>query len=1202
MRKVITIISVFALLLGMLVPGASATEDTTCPCCGTENVTWEVLTDGATLEAGVHYRLESNVSGLGRSITTAGTYCIDLAGYTISGTSKVFNLGAKASEGSPAVIMNVMDSSEAQTGLIQGYGNSGNAGGMFYVFAGSVFNLYGGTIKPNTEDVVAYCGGVFSLYGTLNVYGGTMIGGKLGGTSTQPHVGGTVCVQSTGDANFYGGTVRSGTAESDELGHCIYVKSGGSVKLSGAAMVDQIAFGGDAASQLTVSNVYTGTVELLLSDTAAGTAIGISDNADISAASITVAGTELMAMVSGTSIVAGQSGRCEVCDKNVVWQELSGALPTTASGHYRLTKNVGASQVQIQQNTQICLDLAGYTYAGSGRTFVLGKYAGTYAITMNIMDSSEAQTGRLTGRGGSAAMAGGVIYNYKNTVVNIYGGTVQGLGSGSVMAKDGGAIDTYGTVNVYGGTLIGNDVARYGGTVCLLAATSVLNMEGGALISGTAGEAGDCVYAVSGATVKLSGDASPEQIYFADSSADTLIVSGNYTGKTSLAYATVPEEGTDLGNCSGATINRESIAIEGARMNAVKTGDDLLATVLSGASLTDAQGKVAYYDTLAEAAGAKTEGSVIKLLADNSEAVTVSGDITLDLYGWELGGNLTVNDGTLYVMDSATDDYTVEDLEGYGVISGTVTGNVEPAENYLKLAETAGDSYHRYTLKLSKVNLRPGTTGIYYTSDILLDAAMLSAISSFGIAVSVKNALPTADPADAESLFTAYTPAQYNEDGATSVLINGIMDGEATDAVDADTTIYSRPYIQFTDGTYFYGNSYATDLRETTETVDSELWGKMTLAQNRALMAMYDTYATAMEGWSLTNMAASVAKKKAAAEDGVLKAIVIGNSASVDATALLAGIFKKEAPEQEFVLGCMYESGCSVSGHVGFLEANAPVYTYYKNTGTYQNGAWTLLKESTLEDGLSDQNWDVVIFQELHTISGLQSTFENDNLETLITYVVDTLGYEPQLDWHSVGIIPEIPEAYVQYVNSLEGDDGGGTDAGENENWEDTGVEEPEDLAWIFDIARPGYPVTWAKNYIKNFNNDAQTMYDAICQVAVNHVIPSTVYSFDDVIPGGSVIQYARNACGMTDQDLFRDYAHKSDFGRVLIGYVWYAELMEIESFTELAYTTVPAAMRHKSSPDEDLVLTPEQIQIVLDSVNYALANPFDSPEPVTAE
>ena len=119
--------------------------------------------------------------------------------------------------------------------------------------------------------------------------------------------------------------------------------------------------------------------------------------------------------------------------------------------------------------------------------------------------------------------------------------------------------------------------------------------------------------------------------------------------------------------------------------------------------------------------------------------------------------------------------------------------------------------------------------------------------------------------------------------------------------------------------------------------------------------------------------------------------------------------------------------------------------------------------------------------------------------------------------------------------------------------------------------------------------------------MAVNHIIPSELYSFDDVIPGGSVIQYARNM-GMTDRDLFRDYAHKSDYGRVLIGYVWYASLMDITEFTELKYTTVPTAMRHYKSPQEDLVLSQEQYNMALAAVNYALANPFDSPDPVVEQ
>lgn len=1175
MKRSLALVCTVALLLGMIVPGVSA-ENADCPGCGATNVTWTNFTADTVPEPGVHYRLTGKVEKSGQwTLETAGTYCIDLAGQTLQTNSRVFIAGSNTTK--PAVVLNLMDSSANQSGVIKGSGSTNSAwsAGVLYSCNNATINLYGGTVT--TTDVntpSAGKGGVVTAQGNFNMYGGTIVGG------TAQTYGGAISVQSSSVFTMTGGTIKSGTAP---LAPCVYVGSSAKVILSGDARVDNIYIDGTPKDRLTISGVYTGSAELSAkTEITAGTAVATADNADISGAAISVEGKSLAASVSETTIVVGEGSWCEACQKNVVWQDLSAGLTADAVGHYKLTQNVAGSQLTIKNGVRICLDLNGHTYAGSGRTFVVGAaFSAGAGEMLNIMDTSPEKTGRLTGHGGSDAMAGGVIYSYKNTTVNIYGGTIEGMGNGNVIAKNGGAIDTYGEVNLYDGMVVGAHVANNGGTVCLLSSTAVFNMEGGTLIAGEADNLGNCVYVASNGTVKLSGNANPGEIYFAGSSASKLLVTGDYTGKATLAYAAAPAAGTDIGNCSG-TIGKENITVSGTRLYAATSGTNLVVKNLTGASVTGEA--TVYYDTVAAALTAAKSGDTVKLLAD-AEAITAPDGIVLDLNGWNVT-SLTAS-GTVYVKDSATDDYTVEDVAGYGKIAVT-SGDVKPCNGYMPLEEN-GLSLHKYVLKISKVNLRPGKTGIYYTADILVDEAVSGKLTSYGIAVSTNTEAPALD--DAKSLYTT---------GTNSVLISGIMDGADSDALNAATLIYGRPYITFTDGTVLYGSTVSASLQQVTQTIDAKNWGKMSLVQNRALMTMYDTYSNVMADWEITNIAASAAKKQAAADDGVLKAIVIGNSASVDATALLAAIFQKEAPDQEFVLGCMYESGCSVVGHVGFLQANAPAYTYYKNTGSDINGAWTLHKDSTLADGLTDQNWDIVIFQELHTVSGLQSTFENDNLEILMTYVADQLGYEPTSFWHSVGIIPEIPQAYVDYVMSLEGDDGGGTDAGENEGWEDDGNSQPEDLAWIFDIARPGYPVTWAKNYIKNFSNDAQTMYDAICDVAVEHIMPSELYSFDDVIPGGSVIQYARNM-GMTDRDLFRDYAHKSDYGRVLIAYVWYAKLMGITEFDELLYTTVPAQMRQKKFVQYgDLVLSEEQYNMALNAVNYALANPFDSPEPVT--
>ena len=477
MKKTISLLCSIALLLGMIVPSVAADEDTVCPCCGATNVTWTTMTDNMDMTPG-HYRLEKDTKQK-KTLSAAGTYCVDLAGYTLSGTNRVFVAGVEG------VVLNLMDSSAKQTGVIQGYGGTGNAGGLFYIIEGATINVYGGTIQPSTTDVIAYTGGIFSVYGTLNVYGGTIIGGKLGGTSTQAHVGANICVQSSGDANFYGGTVISGTAESDDLGHCVYVKKGGTATISGNANVDQIAFAQNSSSILTVSGAFTGTTELWFPEViTSGTAIAISDNATISG-NLTVAGSDLAVMVSGDSVVVGEGSWCEACKTNVIWQDLSTNLTATSAGHYKLTQDVSASQTTMKNGAKICLDLNGFTYAGNGRTFVLGAgYSSGAGETLNIMDSSPNKTGRLTGRGGSNAMAGGAIYSYKNTVVNIYSGTVEGVGSGEIIAKNGGAIDTYGEINMYGGKVVGDYVANNGGTMCLLSSTASFNMYGGQVISG----------------------------------------------------------------------------------------------------------------------------------------------------------------------------------------------------------------------------------------------------------------------------------------------------------------------------------------------------------------------------------------------------------------------------------------------------------------------------------------------------------------------------------------------------------------------------------------------------------------------------------------------------------------------------------------------------------------------------------------------
>lgn len=1195
MKKLISLFCTIALVAGMIVPSTvQAVTATTCDC-GATNVEWETLTDSTVPEPGKHYRLSGDVTWSSqRTLKTAGKYCIDLAGYTLQHKSnRAFLLGVSGQV--TALEMNIMDSSANKTGKLLGGTNSTAAsGGSVYLYNGVVFNLYGGTVgtyDPETDQ--SKIGAIFQLLGgsTLNVYGGSIVGG------TALQQAGTINVSAQANLNVYGGSIISGTAP---IGSCVYVDSTSSkVKLSGNAQVDEIYFNSTPSSSLTISGTYTGAVVLnpktALSD---GAAVAVSDNADISGATITVKDTDLAATVSGSNVIVSKGSWCEACQKTVVWQSLAGSLPATASGHYKLTKSVSVSQVSLTNNNTICLDLNGFNYSSSGRAFMLGASGGTYSVTLNVMDSSEKQTGILQGYGGAAYTAG-VIYAYSKTALNIYSGTVRAAENGGC-AKYGAAIATIGTssVSIYGGKVIGGYAYDQGGAVYLRSGCT-LNIAGGSIEGGSAANTGDCVYVVNGGIVNLSGSGSVEQLYFAGSSADKLTITGNYTGKAELKYASTPAVGTDIGNCDNAEILKENITIAGTTMCAEVSGSNLVAAELVGASVINSEGVVTYYDTLTAAAAAAQKGNVVKLLADSAENITTADGIILDLAGWNMTGNLTAN-GTLYVKDSATDDNTVEDAAGYGIISGTVTGTLEPCDNYLKLSETAGVSYHKYTLKLTKINLRPGSTGIYYTSDILVNEAVLNSIDCYGITVSTNSKTPTADETDTASMYTAYTKDNYGTASTVSVLISGILDGEETDAVDAATMIYGRPYIRFADGSVLYGKIAAANMQQLTELVDKKD-GNLTLPQFRALSDMYETYKTTVSAWNVPNLNANALAGETAANDRVLKVLVIGNSHGLDSTNLLYEVFKAEGLPAEYddlIIGAIYTGGCSVSTHAKNALNDLPYDYWKKNAGKNEDGSWEHYEDPTTREVLNNEDWDIVLLQEMNTSSAREEYFTNDNIETVFTFVVNTLGYEPKFMWNMIWANPEIPESYVNYLYA-DGDDGSGSDVGSGSEGDDNDTSEPATIArqraWIFQTQQPGALELWGKNYVKLWENNRQVMYNNIVSNVHNYVVGKEVHNIgmDDVMVNATAIQYAIEWMGMHEQDMYRDYTHVSDLGRLTVSYLWYAKLTGKTSIGTPNYTLVSQTLENSRQPLGYAKDYSQYSDVIRNSVNFALADPY---------
>jgi hypothetical protein len=352
------------------------------------------------------------------------------------------------------------------------------------------------------------------------------------------------------------------------------VDKGGQVSLTGDAQIAQLHFAQSSADTLTVKNSYTGTVSLRYPEQVSLetlTDVGNSQNAEVAHASISFAdATGKTVAVKDTDLVVSESadsyGSCPVCGE-CRWTALTDAdldafgaydLP---AGHYRLTQNVSTTQKSLNKNADhpgnFCLDLAGYTFSGSTRGFIV--YADA---TLNIIDSVG---GGIVEGCGTAAVAGGGLYVAPGGEVNLYGGAVRSNPVNSETRSAGGAVAVNGgAFNLYGGTVQGCPVSGNGGAIQVKGtaeAPGSFTAAGGQVIAGTAGKNGNCVCVEQDGHVVLTADATIDEIFFTESSADLLTVTGRYTGTVALKYpeAVTLTELTDIGNSlsgdvSGATI------------------------------------------------------------------------------------------------------------------------------------------------------------------------------------------------------------------------------------------------------------------------------------------------------------------------------------------------------------------------------------------------------------------------------------------------------------------------------------------------------------------------------------------------------------------------------------------------------------------------------------------------------------------------
>jgi len=816
-----------------------------CPVCQ-KTAKWLAINDGdvigvlpAATDSHHHYYFAQD-----NMTTKAGKYFLQ----SYAGNTVCLHLNGKTVAVSGAMQVRGGTLNVLGDGNVDFLGNTGTANADLALFNLSIWgekalNIYGGTYTSSTgKQMMDGSGGNYTVNMVAKLYGNTKLDGLVTLTQSQLHLNDSATVKRIEGSN----TASIRVAEN----------------WRGSATVEYFTqMTGDYISE------YGGRSE--------GDFIGglmLADGRRL------VGENGKLRIVEAGQLVLNdqQEGYCEACNQVVTWTAFAGnsagtlGLSTINNGahhHIYLSTDVNAKNVpnmflNLLSSSKLCLHLNGHALAYGGYIMVGG------GTTMNIMGSGSTTFTDTNEKAGHYDIAG-MYANGGNATINLYGGThgVSGraleLGKPTIHIREGNT----GKVTVKNATIEGT-INALGGTLTLEQAAQVEDIQIGSKgklavkDSWTGSAAVELDAAITGNQIPAANGSSTGaftgKLTLADGRAvtggDNKLVIGGEAVDTNLSYK-ITETGVELVSYTGEGNYLLPDRIAGKPVTTIAAGafNGFTGTLYIGKS--NAVG-LAYARenelTFVEASVFTREDGTQQLL-ENAENLTFEQDTVLDLNGYSIN-TLTATNGTVSVMDSQTDDFTVKDGV-YGKIANIV-GTVKAAENYLQVSEEAGISFHRVDLDIYAMSLRTTNAGVYYKSNFAGDEVVAQQVESFGVALSVVEE-PTAANLNKHcgySSFTEFAPgAAGNAGSATSTLLYGIMKTSNTEKINirnSQKPVYGRAYIKTADG-YLFGQTVMRTLQEQVKLADG-FFEQLSEAQKENAQTMFETYQPIMEQWGLT--------------------------------------------------------------------------------------------------------------------------------------------------------------------------------------------------------------------------------------------------------------------------------------------------------------------------------------------------------------
>jgi hypothetical protein len=205
------------------------------------------------------------------------------------------------------------------------------------------------------------------------------------------------------------------------------------------------------------------------------------------------------------------------------------------------------------------------------------------------------------------------------------------------------------------------------------------------------------------------------------------------------------------------------------------------------------------------------------------------------------------------------------------------------------------------------------------------------------------------------------------------------------------------------------------------------------------------------------------------------RVLAIGNSFSEDALQYVWEIARVKG-FKNIILGNLFIGGCSLETHTENSRSNLEAYDYFKNS----TGSWDFLGKSTMLEGIVDEDWDYITFQQSSGYSGVYSSY----------------SYIPEL---------------ISYVKKNKTNDS----------------------------LKIGWHMTWAYQqdtlhpHFEYYNKSQQVMYESIVDTVIKEVVPNSIFEF--IIPNATIIENLRTS--FLGDTLTRDGFHLSlQIGRFAAG------------------------------------------------------------------